>query len=133
MRFTTRQKKLLMFIYDHMTAYGFSPTIREIAKAIGTNSTSVANYNVNNLVRKGYLAKAAEKSRTITLTDNGLALIKRVKSMDDSSALMIDDELERLRTENQQLKLENERLRERIKAKLIELQRELLMSANKVR
>jgi repressor LexA len=51
-----------------MDEHGRPPTIREIGKAVGINSTSVVNYNLGKLEEKGYLDRDPDVSRGLRLT-----------------------------------------------------------------
>ncbi len=70
-----RQQSILQFTRGYMDEHGRPPTIREIGKAVGINSTSVVNYNLGKLEEKGYLDRDPDVSRGLRLTDkaNGLA------------------------------------------------------------
>jgi repressor LexA len=48
-----RQQSILQFTHGYMEEHGRPPTIREIGKAVGINSTSVVNYNLGKLEEKG--------------------------------------------------------------------------------
>lgn len=62
-----RQKAILKFIEDWSNANGFPPTIRGIGQAVGINSTSVVNYNLNKLAKEGFLTRSQKTSRGIRL------------------------------------------------------------------
>lgn len=64
---TERQIKVLRFIERTVSLSGYPPTIREIGNAFGIKSTNGVNDHLRALMRKGYLAKEAGKSRTLTL------------------------------------------------------------------
>lgn len=66
-KLSERQQKILHFMYDYMQDNGFPPTIREIGQATGINSTSVVNYNLNKLVKAGYLSRSDRVSRGLRL------------------------------------------------------------------
>jgi len=66
-RLTDRQKAIIKFIEKHVIQHGFPPTIREIGEATGIASTSVVNYNLNKLMRLGYLTRTSTKSRGLKL------------------------------------------------------------------
>ncbi len=70
-----RQQNILQFTRGYMDENGRPPTIREIGKAVGINSTSVVNYNLGKLEEKGYLDRDPDVSRGLRLTEkaNGLA------------------------------------------------------------
>jgi len=68
-KLSTRQKKMLKFIETFVTDNGYPPTIREIGVAVGINSTSVVNYNLNKLSERGFIERAAEVSRGLRLVN----------------------------------------------------------------
>ena len=55
MLLSSRQQAILDFIRDFTAQSKYPPTIREIGKAVGITSTSVVNYNLNILERKGLI------------------------------------------------------------------------------
>jgi repressor LexA len=63
-----RQQSILEFTRGYMDEHGRPPTIREIGKAVGINSTSVVNYNLGKLEEKGYLDRDPDVSRGLRLT-----------------------------------------------------------------
>ena len=65
-----RQKAILKFIQTFSSENGYPPTIRDIGKAVKINSTSVVNYNLNKLVKEGYIIRAKDVSRGIRLSNN---------------------------------------------------------------
>jgi len=64
---SSRQERILSFIREFIRKNGYPPTIREIGKAVGISSTSVVNYNLNVLQRRGYLVREREVSRGLRL------------------------------------------------------------------
>lgn len=66
-KLSERQQNILHFMYDYMEANGFPPTIREIGEATDINSTSVVNYNLNKLVKAGYLDRSDRVSRGLRI------------------------------------------------------------------
>jgi repressor LexA len=66
-KLSERQRNILRFIELHLDSHGFPPTIRQIGKATGIESTSVVNYNLNKLVAAGYLSREARSSRGLRL------------------------------------------------------------------
>jgi len=68
-----RQRAILDFIQAWLDQKGYPPTIREIGEAVKINSTSVVNYNLNKLVKEGYITRSKEVSRGIRVTLQGLA------------------------------------------------------------
>ena len=66
---TEKQKQALDFINSFVREKGYSPSLKEIAKYLGKN-LSTAQYYVNELEKKGYLTKNANKARGISSITN---------------------------------------------------------------
>ncbi|HEX2620810.1 MAG TPA: transcriptional repressor LexA [Phototrophicaceae bacterium] len=75
-KLSERQQNILRFMDQYVSSNGFPPTIREIGEATRINSTSVVNYNLNKLVKLGYILRTSTKSR-------GLRLVKSLPGMID--------------------------------------------------
>lgn len=69
MSLSLRQQKILDFIRRFASDHGFPPTIREIGENVGISSTSVVNYNLNVLEKKGYIERDKNVSRGLRLTE----------------------------------------------------------------
>ncbi|HPL30996.1 MAG TPA: MarR family transcriptional regulator, partial [Anaerolineae bacterium] len=67
MGLTRRQQAVLEFIERHIRENGYPPTLREIGSEVGISSTSVVNYNLNVLQKKGLLVRTQEASRGLRL------------------------------------------------------------------
>lgn len=65
---TDRQKAALDFINSFITAKGYSPSLKEIAKFLKTENLSTAQYFIQELERKGHLKRDPHKSRGIIPT-----------------------------------------------------------------
>jgi repressor LexA len=65
-----RQHHILEFIEEFVRDHGYPPTIREIGQAVGISSTSVVDYNLSSLERRGFLRRDREISRGIELVGN---------------------------------------------------------------
>ena len=48
-----KQQEILNFINQKIEKEGYSPSVREIATAVGLKSTSSVQHHINNLVSKG--------------------------------------------------------------------------------
>jgi repressor LexA len=66
-KLSQRQRNILRFMRRYMDGNGYPPTIREIGEATDINSTSVVNYNLNKLVKAGYLERSGRVSRGLRL------------------------------------------------------------------
>jgi repressor LexA len=73
-----RQQNILQFTRGYMDEHGRPPTIREIGKAVGINSTSVVNYNLGKLEEKGFLDRDPDVSRGLRLTEKAEGLAQSV-------------------------------------------------------
>ena len=65
-----RQKAMLEFIRRFIEENDYPPTIREIGAAVGISSTSVVNYNLDQLEKKGHIIRNREVSRGLRLVDS---------------------------------------------------------------
>lgn len=87
---TARQIDVLSVINRSLREYGFSPTIREIGRALGIKSTNGVNDHIRALVRKGRINRAPLKSRSLVLCN----------AVDwQARALRAEAEVERLRAQ----------------------------------
>lgn len=66
-KLSERQRQILNFIEAFLDENGYPPTIREIGAAVKIGSTSVVNYNLNKLVREGFLERSQKVSRGLLL------------------------------------------------------------------
>jgi repressor LexA len=64
-----RQQRMLEFIRLYLGEHGYPPSNREIGHATGISSTSVVDYNLRRLERKGHLFCEPKVSRGIKLSD----------------------------------------------------------------
>jgi len=61
---TPTQSRIRQFIEDFVQDQGYSPSYREIGKAVGLASLSSVSLHVRTLQKKGYLAREAARPRT---------------------------------------------------------------------
>ncbi len=66
-KLSARQTRILEFIQRFLADYGYPPTVREIGEATGISSTSVVDYNLKVLERKGIIRRDRDISRGIDL------------------------------------------------------------------
>ena len=79
MDLSERQGNILSFLEDFTHENEYPPTIREIGAAVGISSTSVVNYNLNVLEKKGYITRDKIVSRGLKLVDRPGAEATRVR------------------------------------------------------
>jgi repressor LexA len=91
-----RQQSILQFTHGYMEEHGRPPTIREIGKAVGINSTSVVNYNLGKLEEKGYLDRDPDVSRGLRLTNKASGVAHSVGQAVGNAAGTLRDAVESL-------------------------------------
>ncbi|MBC2681703.1 transcriptional repressor LexA [Corynebacterium anserum] len=64
-KLTDRQRRILQVITDSTVLRGYPPSIREIADAVGLQSTSSVSYHLGQLEKKGYLRREDKKPRAV--------------------------------------------------------------------
>lgn len=69
MHLTKRQREILDFIREHLEREGYAPSLEEIGSQFGLSSVATVHKHVQNLVEKGLLRKAWNRSRSIELVD----------------------------------------------------------------
>jgi repressor LexA len=65
---TGKQKKALQLIRINIQKTGYPPTVRELCKSLGVNSSATAFKYLKILEKKGYIKREKEKNRAIKLT-----------------------------------------------------------------
>lgn len=68
-RLSTRQNQILDFVRHYMREHAYPPTVREIGDGVGISSTSVVDYNLKALAKRGYIRRDADISRGIEMLD----------------------------------------------------------------
>ena len=90
-----RQQSILQFTQEYMEEHSRPPTIREIGKAVGINSTSVVNYKLGKLEEKGYLDRDPDVSRGLRLTEKAGDVAHGVGAAVSSAASTMREAMER--------------------------------------
>jgi hypothetical protein len=62
---TKKQKELLTFIEEFIAQHGYSPSYREIMQGTGHTSVATVSLHVNNLIKRGHLAKRNRSARSL--------------------------------------------------------------------
>jgi len=68
-----RQKQILDFIKQYIDKYGYSPTLGEIAEAIGVTSLATVHEHIGTLVRKGVIKRFDGAIRGIEVIDQSIS------------------------------------------------------------
>lgn len=66
---TPGQLNTLAAIEQHWANWGFSPSIRDVSKAIGASSPNAVADHLNALETKGYITRQPGVSRSIVVVD----------------------------------------------------------------
>ncbi|MGI6620524.1 MAG: transcriptional repressor LexA [Bacillota bacterium] len=66
-KLTYQQARVLETIRQHIRETGYPPSVRELGKRLGLKSTATVHSHLRTLERKGYLLRAAQKSRAYTI------------------------------------------------------------------
>ncbi|MEW5939713.1 MAG: transcriptional repressor LexA, partial [Chloroflexota bacterium] len=74
-----KHRRMLEFLSDYQRKYNRPPSIREIGAKIGISSTSVVNYDLEQLVKRGYLERDGRVSRGLRLREK----VKEIVSVGD--------------------------------------------------
>jgi repressor LexA len=61
--------RILQFVADYQSEHNRPPSIREIGNKVGISSTSVVNYDLDQLEKRGYLERDDRVSRGVRLTE----------------------------------------------------------------
>ena len=67
-----RQRQILDFINQYIQKFGVSPTLQQIADAIGVSSLATVHEHLANLEKKGVLRRYRGKVRGIEILDKDL-------------------------------------------------------------
>ena len=62
-----KERELINFLIQYQEQHGFSPTLREMADAMGRRSVSTMHAIVRSLVDKGYIQKVDGNTRTLKI------------------------------------------------------------------
>lgn len=75
-----RQKQILRFIRDYIEKYGYSPTLGEIAEAIGVSSLATIHEHLQTLSKKGVIRRYDGAVRGIEVIDEAITpILKHVE------------------------------------------------------
>src|SRR3954453_7831464 len=66
---TKKQKELLTFIEDFIAQHGYSPSYRETMAGTGHTSVATVSLHVNNLIKRGHLAKRDRSARSLEVVN----------------------------------------------------------------
>lgn len=81
---STRQRRILEVITDSTVLRGYPPSIREIAQAVGLQSTSSVSYHLDQLQQKGLLRREDKKPRAVDVRNYQSNPSKKKETKPDS-------------------------------------------------
>ena len=67
-RTSTKQQEILDFLRQYCAEYGFAPSTREIAQAVGLRSTASVHYHMQELARRGLIEMDGSKMRAVRVS-----------------------------------------------------------------
>lgn len=67
-----RQKQILGFLAQYIQKYGYSPTLQEIAEALGVSSLATVHEHLQTMAKKGIIKKFEGAVRGIEIVDKSL-------------------------------------------------------------
>jgi len=70
-----RQKQILDFIRQYIDKYGYSPTLGEIAEAMGVHSLATVHEHLQTLTAKGVIKRFDGAVRGIEIVDNKISSV----------------------------------------------------------
>ncbi len=75
-----RQKQILKFLKEYIEKYGYSPTLGEIADAMGVSSLATVHEHLQTLVKKGVIKRYDGAVRGIEIVDSAITpILKHVE------------------------------------------------------
>lgn len=72
---TPQQENILKLVKSFMAEHGYAPTVRELCRLAGLRSTDTVHYHLENLRAKGLLGSVSGKPRTLSWSDERVAMI----------------------------------------------------------
>lgn len=108
---TKRQLELLSFIEAFITEHGYSPSYREIMKGLNYTSVATVSLHINNLIRRGHLAKRDKSARSLEVVKVDASLETKLvtKQLKASEEKWLVDKIELFFKETEELKSVAER------------------------
>lgn len=89
---SARQRRVLEVIEDSVVLRGFPPSIREIADAVGLQSTSSVAYQLQQLEEKGYLKREEKRPRAVDVRKSAASRPAKRSKATSSSTPAVDAE-----------------------------------------
>src|SRR6187455_3279694 len=71
---TKRQREILDYLNDFIQQHGYAPSLEEIGRRFGLSSLATVHKHLTNLQDKGFIKRAANRSRALELVPSGMAV-----------------------------------------------------------
>lgn len=89
--------KILEYVTEYLSEYGYSPSMRDIASAVGIKSVSTVHYYVEKLKNNGLLNKTSQQNRSISLdnrANNDNACIPLIGVVTAGNPILAEENIE---------------------------------------
>src|SRR4030095_11149672 len=71
---TKRQREILDYLNEFIQQNGYAPSLEEIGKRFGLSSLATVHKHLTNLQDKGFIKRAANRSRALELVPSGMTV-----------------------------------------------------------
>ena len=78
---SSKHIRILEFLADYQNEHNRPPSIREIGNKVGITSTSVVNYDLDQLEKRGYIERDDRVSRGVRLTEKVREVVQYVNEL----------------------------------------------------
>ena len=91
---TKKQRELLTYIESFIGEHGYSPSYREIMKALDYNSVATVALHVNSLINRGHLVKREHSARSLEVVNNPEPLVLKSNEIKPSEEKWLVEKVE---------------------------------------
>ncbi len=70
---TKRQQEILEYLRQHISAFGYAPSLEEVAHRFRLSSVATVHKHLSNLEKKGLIRRKWNRSRSVELVENEAA------------------------------------------------------------
>ncbi len=86
---TSRQMEILEFVAGFRSGSGYSPTLRETARALGLSSVATVAEHLDALESMGLIRRRRDRARSVTVTRAGASVLSGIGGPEPSGAAVI--------------------------------------------
>lgn len=91
---TKKQRELLTYIESFIGEHGYSPSYREIMKALDYNSVATVALHVNSLINRGHLIKREHSARSLEVVNNPEPIVLKSNEIKPSEEKWLVEKVE---------------------------------------